>query len=119
MVAPYVGAWIETYSMPNTSSHSPVAPYVGAWIETVNKLTSEGSLKVAPYVGAWIETLCAKPHKATIKVAPYVGAWIETCFGKILFIPLQSHPMWVRGLKHNQVFLAIVNTRRTLCGCVD
>ena len=36
---------------------SLVAPYVGAWIETAN-LSEEGKdMTVAPYVGAWIETL--------------------------------------------------------------
>ena len=34
-----------------------VAPYVGAWIETYNHKYRDGSMGVAPYVGAWIETL--------------------------------------------------------------
>ena len=34
VVAPYVGAWIETKADIATSSFVPVAPYVGAWIET-------------------------------------------------------------------------------------
>ena len=33
-----------------------VAPYVGAWIETIVKNWSINKLHVAPYVGAWIET---------------------------------------------------------------
>ena len=33
-----------------------VAPYVGAWIETKPKASKSGLGKVAPYVGAWIET---------------------------------------------------------------
>ena len=34
-VAPRVGAWIETYNIPELStSELPVAPRVGAWIET-------------------------------------------------------------------------------------
>ena len=33
-----------------------VAPYVGAWIETLDALLHSLSLEVAPYVGAWIET---------------------------------------------------------------
>ena len=33
-VAPYVGAWIETLPLDQTSGGSRVAPYVGAWIET-------------------------------------------------------------------------------------
>ena len=34
-----------------------VAPYVGAWIETYVKASEVGGISVAPYVGAWIETL--------------------------------------------------------------
>ena len=33
-----------------------VAPYVGAWIETSNGVEVKQNDKVAPYVGAWIET---------------------------------------------------------------
>ena len=33
-VAPYVGAWIETFSNLLYASITFVAPYVGAWIET-------------------------------------------------------------------------------------
>ena len=33
-VAPYVGAWIETFLTRSKNSLIAVAPYVGAWIET-------------------------------------------------------------------------------------
>ena len=33
-----------------------VAPYVGAWIETFKKVATCCAPLVAPYVGAWIET---------------------------------------------------------------
>ena len=33
-VAPYVGAWIETFPTFNVFRPAAVAPYVGAWIET-------------------------------------------------------------------------------------
>ena len=33
-----------------------VAPRVGAWIETVSKATIDEASQVAPRVGAWIET---------------------------------------------------------------
>ena len=32
-------------------------------------------------------------------VAPYVGAWIETSYMVELPTLMESHPMWVRGLK--------------------
>ena len=35
MVAPYVGAWIETFENMKTLGNNTVAPYVGAWIETI------------------------------------------------------------------------------------
>ena len=34
IVAPYVGAWIETKEAALTLDQAGVAPYVGAWIET-------------------------------------------------------------------------------------
>ena len=36
--------------------HTKVAPYVGAWIETYLRVDSIFEGYVAPYVGAWIET---------------------------------------------------------------
>ena len=30
-----------------------------------------------------------------------------------------SHPMWVRGLKHERIYAKYINMCRTLCGCVD
>ncbi len=55
-----------------------VAPYVGAWIETRTSSRASASQLVAPYVGAWIETSCPLSVSALRHVAPYVGAWIET-----------------------------------------
>mgnify|MGYP004531028793 CR=1 FL=1 len=55
-----------------------VAPYVGAWIETKANLNKLDVARVAPYVGAWIETPCHQPPPLPLPVAPYVGAWIET-----------------------------------------
>ena len=58
IVAPYVGAWIETSSVNLSCLNSAVAPYVGAWIETALKRANVLASYVAPYVGAWIETFC-------------------------------------------------------------
>ena len=38
MVAPYVGAWIETTFHASKRETNDVAPYVGAWIETYLQL---------------------------------------------------------------------------------
>ena len=76
-----------------------VAPRVGAWIETARPLPLVGGGLVAPRVGAWIETASmwarvkqkgSRPawarglklaHLDLVlhhQVAPRVGAWIET-----------------------------------------
>ena len=55
-----------------------VAPYVGAWIETFSSFLREEEGMVAPYVGAWIETCINEDGNETTVVAPYVGARIET-----------------------------------------
>ena len=55
-VAPYVGAWIETFGEKRTATLNLVAPYVGAWIETFDMQEVDEFDDVAPYVGAWIET---------------------------------------------------------------
>ncbi len=39
VVAPYVGAWIETRWQFAHAAPSAVAPYVGAWIETRDQET--------------------------------------------------------------------------------
>ena len=51
-------------------------------------------------MGAWIETKIFRRSSICERVAPHVGAWIETDLGKAeVFAKIQSHPMWVRGLK--------------------
>ncbi len=59
MVAPRVGAWIETLCCVGhiTLDKVVVAPRVGAWIETLGMCYSHSIPPVAPRVGAWIETL--------------------------------------------------------------
>ena len=47
-VAPYVGAWIETYYLTNKSLERFVAPYVGAWIETPKQLCQPALRKSLP-----------------------------------------------------------------------
>ena len=55
---------------------------------------------VAPRVGAWIETTLSNPLFSSLPVAPRVGAWIETFLDLIFGLDTESHPVWVRGLKH-------------------
>ena len=106
LVAPYVGAWIETTQHCHIFVALTVAPYVGAWIETfslyrnvfrqqshpmwvrglklVQYTNYDLETDVAPYVGAWIETLPTAEFYQPRQVAPYVGAWIETLIFEIL-----------------------------------
>ena len=52
-----MGAWIETLKVdPRILNPIVVAPYVGAWIETAVQEQMKHNQQVAPYVGAWIET---------------------------------------------------------------
>ena len=41
---------------------------------------------------------------ARLSVAPYVGAWIETDNGSLPETVPTSHPTWVRGLKHVDLY---------------
>ena len=53
-------------------------------------------------MGAWIETNKTLNSYSNVLVAPYVGAWIETqTLGDMVTWFTTSHPMWVRGLKHD------------------
>ena len=54
-----------------------------------------------------------------MQVAPYVGAWIETRPAVHPTSPFQSHPTWVRGLKHFAIVFLKFGISRTLRGCVD
>ena len=123
IVAPCVGAWIETWehrvggndaalgSHPawvrglkhgGSGTHHAiglVAPCVGAWIETRCWRGRCSCAGVAPCVGAWIETRHQRWDGMGRIVAPCVGAWIETPPWLQCVMDLWSHPAWVRGLK--------------------
>ena len=95
-----MGAWIETYTDESEGIGALVAPCVGAWIETNRYVQQASDVKshpvwvrglkllcralhvfhhyVAPCVGAWIETQRVSTWPEALRVAPCVGAWIET-----------------------------------------
>ena len=80
MVAPHVGAWIETrLELDLTLPHLSVAPHVGAWIETVfgytYRVVDDGS---RPTWARGLKRLAPRNDCAGLLVAPHVGAWIET-----------------------------------------
>ena len=96
-----------------------VAPYVGAWIETQSSQYHYQKKLVAPYVGAWIETGLGQIYLQGQLVAPYVGAWIETGMSGGDRQKTGSHPTWVRGLKPLVGRACVGVCGRTLRGCVD
>ena len=115
-----MGAWIETPLHVWHYQYFWVAPYVGAWIETFDEVILSKSERSHPMwvrglkpSARYIRIAFAESHPmwvrglkhcftvaqgVVISVAPYVGAWIETlkirCYYKI-------------------------SISRTLCGCVD
>ena len=114
-----MGAWIETPGEPSDPTVQAVAPRVGAWIETLFRPICCGIVLVAPRVGAWIETVPDSVIENWFKVAPRVGAWIETSEGFRVSPYPESHPVWVRGLKHQSTYHDNYRVSRTPCGCVD
>ena len=77
-----------------------VAPRVGAWIETLRLPRVPVVLLVAPRVGAWIETLLNTLEALKSSVAPRVGAWIETWLDNSKLVICNWSPLaWGRGLK--------------------
>ena len=100
LVAPYVGAWIETFvNLPRITSLASHPMWVRGlkpdlelcvcgkntshpmWVRGLKQYKNGKWSKancVAPYVGAWIETASTPCRSRPHQVAPYVGAWIET-----------------------------------------
>ncbi len=77
-----------------------VAPFTGAWIETYRSKEPNIAFDVAPFTGAWIETALSK-HPAFVElVAPFTGAWIETFMSAYQTARTsRSLPSRERGLK--------------------
>ena len=73
-----MGVWIETRTYRSTECGAPVTPCMGVWIETTLKTILCRRLEVTPCMGVWIET----PH---IRRSQNI---------------MESHPVWVCGLKH-------------------
>ena len=98
MVAPYVGAWIETYS---PWLLNPIHMSHPTWVRGLKHLLTRRfeRSKVAPYVGAWIETRSKSLQKSLKKSHP---TWVRglklPCIANC-HIARMSHPTWVRGLK--------------------
>ena len=117
-----MGAWIETCKVLVSIIVYYVAPYVGAWIETFARMAKiSGSDKVAPYVGAWIETWQPQMPSRSNLFQSY-PTWVRGLKHQNLELfdtICKSHPTWVRGLKLNIACANTESTSRTLRGCVD
>ena len=97
-----------------------VAPYVGAWIETDSSSSHVATKASHP---TWVRGLKRDYRQYSeypCSVAPYVGAWIETTQRQLSTSAKESHPTWVRGLKQKLLMRNLKTmVRRTLRGCVD
>ena len=121
VVAPYVGAWIETSQIQADNRLKKSHP---TWVRGLKPLAYENGIVNPLSHPTWVRGLklikqlhecfyyMSHPtwvrglkhfqllfHFHTLKVAPYVGAWIETVFVDDNDVVDSSHPTWVRGLK--------------------
>ena len=78
LVAPRVGAWIETHRDVASPCRSCVAPRVGAWIETMVLNEPSFSHESHPVWVRGLKQAEGLGYDNKQKVAPRVGAWIET-----------------------------------------
>ena len=96
-----------------------VAPRVGAWIETLYNQKRRLCKQSHP---VWVRGLKQEGNQFNAEqnqVAPRVGAWIETKQNREAYYFAKSHPVWVRGLKLTPNGHRIAEFCRTPCGCVD
>ena len=63
------------------------------------------SFKVASFTGAWIETINDPDVLPSESVASFTGAWIETYSDFRFTGCTESHPLRVRGLKHDRMII--------------
>ena len=77
-----------------------VAPLVGAWIETRYGRPTAGDRDVAPLVGAWIETEEYPSARGLVgSRAPLWARGLKRLPGPETCLTGRSRPLWARGLK--------------------
>ena len=96
-----------------------VAPHVGAWIET---LTGRGGERPTVSHPTWVRGLKRFRPNCVLRTSQSHPTWVRglkqttpvgrTADGK-------SHPTWVRGLKHELSGEDAIIVGRTPRGCVD
>ena len=97
-----MGAWVETREMRPEYRDVIVAPFVGAWVETCRARARSRWSESRP---SWARGLkpIIKKYIELRNVAPFVGAWVETDPRFISTVANPSRPSWARGLKHCQL----------------
>ena len=80
VVAPYVGAWIETTKHLRQLIKKLVAPYVGAWIETFWRRKNDNRGTSHPMWVRGLKPAASHREGQRTSVAPYMGVWIETLY---------------------------------------
>ena len=96
-----MGVWIETEVSRLYLRIKTVTPCMGVWIETITGVYLNAlNGQVTPCMGVWIETGITKSEASVLHVTPCMGVWIETQEEKAALQKLESHPVWVCGLKH-------------------
>ena len=96
-----------------------VAPRVGAWIETTIR---NGLVNASESHPVWVRGLKLYLFLLLLPLIMSHPVWVRGL--KLLgtrFISSRtaSHPVWVRGLKQGNNTAPVGRYRRTPCGCVD
>ena len=77
-----------------------VAPRVGAWIETNGTpINYDWLYQSRPAWARGLKPILCRDKNRESAVAPRVGAWIETDNSYVYWDTLTSRPAWARGLK--------------------
>ena len=121
-VTPCMGVWIETNRQ--GGQHTPTSHTLYGCVDWNKILHAFLDYPfVTPCMGVWIETRALRRFRLGVWVTPCMGVWIETCLwfalgrsarGHTLYgcvdwnshrlslgvRQLESHPVWVCGLKH-------------------
>ena len=97
-----------------------VAPLVGAWIETCARVYNHRILGVAPLVGAWIETYDLRTADAKGKSRPLWARELKQVHKTYQYQKQKSRPLWARELKPLWYLNVISNVAgRAPCGRVN
>ena len=118
-VAPFTGAWIETWNKFETKGANWGRTLYGCvnWNNRFTNLLNIGYRRTLYGCVNWNCWQCRYYDKCW--VAPFTGAWIETGHSFFIRLSTGSHPLRVRELKR-EICVKIDGSRsRTLYGCVN